>query len=68
MERAEQLERELMRQIQANLRTMTLKYHFDFRHGLPLSSDRFVYSPLTAGGTPQTVTQKTPLTERPKTG
>lgn len=67
MERVELFEQELMRQVQAQTHAMTLKYHFSFKHGLPLSSDRFLYSPVTAGGTPRAVTQRTPLTERPKT-
>ena len=63
----DQLKEEMLRRASQQTYEMMLKYDFSFRHGLPLISNRFIYSPLTSGGSPRAVTQKTPAVKRPKT-
>lgn len=61
------LKQEMLRRRGQKVHEMMLKYDFSFRHGLPLISNRYIYSPLTSGGSSRAVTQKTPAVKRPKT-
>lgn len=63
----DQLKQEMLRRTSQQADEMMLKYDFSFRHGLPLISNRYIYSPLTSGGSPRAVTHKTPAVKRPKT-